>query len=47
MLAHVVFGAVCAGVLAMARSEEPAQELERFRTVFLDLMAGLVQPPAP
>jgi AcrR family transcriptional regulator len=47
MMAHVVFGAVCAGVLAMARSEEPAQELERFRTVFLDLMAGLVQPPAP
>ncbi len=47
MLAHVIFGAVCAGVLAMARSEAPARELERFRTVFLDLMAGLVKPPAP
>ncbi len=47
MLAHVLFGAVCAGVLAMARSEEPARELERFRTVFLDLMGGLVKTPGP
>jgi hypothetical protein len=47
MLAHVLFGAVCAGVLAMARSDEPARELERFRSVFLDLMGGLVRPPGP
>jgi AcrR family transcriptional regulator len=47
MLAHVLFGAVCAGVLAMARSHEPARELERFRSVFLDLMGGLVRPPGP
>jgi AcrR family transcriptional regulator len=44
MLSHVLFGAVCAGVLSMARSAEPARELERFRSVFLELMAGLVRP---
>jgi AcrR family transcriptional regulator len=44
MLAHVLFGAVTAGVLAMARSAEPAVERERFRTVMLALMAGLVRP---
>jgi AcrR family transcriptional regulator len=43
MLAHVIFGAVCAGVLGMARSEEPAAERERFRTVMLEMMAGLVR----
>jgi AcrR family transcriptional regulator len=46
MLAHIIFGAVCAGVLGMARSEQPDVERERFRTVFLELMAGLVLPPA-
>ena len=44
MLAHVLFGAVTAGVLGMARSAEPAIERERFRTVMLALMAGLVRP---
>jgi AcrR family transcriptional regulator len=43
MLAHVLFGAVTAGVLGMARSEEPDVERERFRTVMLAVMAGLVQ----
>jgi AcrR family transcriptional regulator len=44
MLAHVIFGAVCAGVLGMARSKEPARERERFRTVMLEMMAGLIRP---
>jgi AcrR family transcriptional regulator len=44
MLAHVLFGAVTAGVLAMVRSAEPIVERERFRTVMLVLMAGLVRP---
>lgn len=43
MLAHVMFGAVCAGVLAMARSESPAEERERFREVILQMMtAGVI-----
>src|SRR5580693_5959870 len=41
MLAHVLFGAVTAGVLAMARSTAPAVERERFRAVMLALLAGL------
>jgi AcrR family transcriptional regulator len=45
MLAHVIFGAVCAGVLGMARSADPDTERDRFRTVFLELMAGLVREP--
>ena len=44
MLAHVLFGAVTAGVLAMARSTAPVVERERFRTVMLALMAGLLRP---
>ena len=40
MLAHVLFGAVAAGVLAMARSDDPARERDRFRTVMLQVMAG-------
>jgi hypothetical protein len=44
MLAHVLFGAVTAGVLGMARSSVPAVERLRFRTVMLALMAGLVRP---
>ncbi len=55
MLAHVLFGAVSAGVLGMIRSAEPATAHERFRTVMLALMAGLMRgdvsvpeaPPAP
>jgi AcrR family transcriptional regulator len=47
MLAHVLFGAVTAGVLGMARSGEPAIERERFRTVMLALMAGLVRLNEP
>jgi AcrR family transcriptional regulator len=43
MLAHVLFGAVTAGVLGMARAEDPAAERERFRSVMLDMIAGLVQ----
>jgi AcrR family transcriptional regulator len=43
MLAHVLFGAVAAGVLAMARAEDPAAERERFRTVMLEMIAGMVQ----
>jgi hypothetical protein len=43
MLAHVLFGAVCAGVLGMGRSEEPDLEKERFRTVFLELISALVR----
>jgi AcrR family transcriptional regulator len=43
MLAHVLFGAVTAGVLGMARSEKPFVERDRFRAVMLALMAGIVQ----
>jgi len=42
MLAHVLFGAVSAGVLAMVRSHDPAIERQRFRTVMLAVMAGLM-----
>jgi AcrR family transcriptional regulator len=46
MLAHVIFGAVCAGVLRMARSASPAQERDRFRAVVLQLMTGgVIQTP--
>jgi AcrR family transcriptional regulator len=43
MLAHVLFGAVVAGVLGMARSEEPLVERVRFRTVMLEMMAGMLR----
>jgi len=43
MLAHVLFGAVSAGVLGMVRSHEPTIERQRFRTVMLAVMAGLVR----
>jgi AcrR family transcriptional regulator len=46
MLAHVLFGAVTAGVLAMARTEDPEGERERFRTVMLQLVHGLVRVEA-
>jgi AcrR family transcriptional regulator len=42
MLAHVLFGAITAGVLAMARSENPDRERMRFRTVMLDIIHGMV-----
>jgi AcrR family transcriptional regulator len=47
MLSQVLFGAVVAGVLAMVRSEEPEVERERFRTVMIDVMLGMVNfgPP--
>jgi hypothetical protein len=41
MLANVLFGAVAAGALALARSESPSIERERFRTVMLTMMAGM------
>jgi len=44
MLAHVLFGAVTAGVLGMARAPDPTIERQRFRTVMLAVMAGLVRP---
>ncbi len=44
MLAGVLFGAVTAGVLAMARSEHPLIERERFRSVMLDMVAGMMRP---
>ena len=44
MLAHVLFGAVTAGVLGMGRAAEPTVERQRFRTVMLAVMAGLVRP---
>lgn len=48
MLAHVLYGAVAAGVLGMARSEQPTVVRERFRTVMLELVSGLVHlPPGP
>ncbi|HWD56282.1 MAG TPA: TetR/AcrR family transcriptional regulator [Acidimicrobiales bacterium] len=43
MLAHVLFGAVTAGVLAMARAADPEGERDRFRTVMLKVMAGMVR----
>jgi AcrR family transcriptional regulator len=43
MLAHVLFGAVTAGVLAMARSESPDVERERFRSTMLQMMAGMLK----
>ena len=43
MLAHVLFGAVSAGVLGMVRSHEPTIERQRFRTVMLAVMAGLMR----
>jgi AcrR family transcriptional regulator len=46
MLAHVLFGAVTAGVLAMARSADPQAERDRFRTVMLQVMAGMVRMEA-
>jgi len=42
MLAHVLFGAVAAGVLAMARSDDPARERARFRAVMLQVIHGMV-----
>jgi AcrR family transcriptional regulator len=42
MMAHVLFGAVTAGVLAMARSEEPTRERDRFRATMLDIIKGVV-----
>jgi AcrR family transcriptional regulator len=47
MLSHVLFGAVVAGVLAMARSEEPEVERERFRSVMIDMMLGMVNLGPP
>ncbi|HVB91105.1 MAG TPA: TetR/AcrR family transcriptional regulator [Acidimicrobiales bacterium] len=47
MLADVLFGAVTAGILGMARAEDPARERERFRAVMLEVMAGLVRPAPP
>jgi hypothetical protein len=46
MLAHVLFGAVTAGVLAMARSADPEGERDRFRSVMLQVMAGMVRMDA-
>jgi AcrR family transcriptional regulator len=46
MLAHVLFGAVTAGVLAMARSDHPDRERQRFRTVMLELIHGMVAKEA-
>jgi AcrR family transcriptional regulator len=46
MLAHVLFGAVTAGVLAMARSADPEGERDRFRLVMLQVMAGMVRMDA-
>jgi AcrR family transcriptional regulator len=45
MLAHVLFGAVTAAVLGMARSAQPSVERQRFRSVILALMAGIVRDP--
>jgi AcrR family transcriptional regulator len=47
MLAHVLFGAVVAGVLGMARSDNPEAERDRFRTVMLEMMAGMVRLEPP
>jgi AcrR family transcriptional regulator len=46
MLAHVLFGAVTAGVLAMARAADPEAERDRFRTVMLQVVAGMVRMEA-
>ena len=46
MLAHVLFGAVTAGVLAMARAADPEAERERFRTVMLQVVHGMVRMDA-
>jgi AcrR family transcriptional regulator len=46
MMAHVLFGAVAAGVLAMVRSEEPARERARFRATMLDVIKGVVNMEA-
>jgi len=43
MLSHVLFGAVSAGVLGMMRSPDPGVERERFRTVMLALVGGLMR----
>ena len=43
MLAHVLFGAVTAGVLAMARAADPEGERDRFRNVMLQLIHGMVR----
>lgn len=43
MLANVMYGCVAAGVLMMARSDDPARELGRFRTVILQVMAGILR----
>jgi AcrR family transcriptional regulator len=43
MLAHVLFGAVTAGVLAMARAADPERERDRFRTVMLQVIHGMVR----
>ncbi len=43
MLANVIYGAVAAGVLMMARSDDPARELGRFRTVILQVMGGILR----
>jgi AcrR family transcriptional regulator len=42
MLAHVLFGAVTAGVLAMARAADLEGERQRFRTVMLQVIHGMV-----
>jgi AcrR family transcriptional regulator len=42
MLAHVLFGAVTAGVLAMARAADLEGERRRFRTVMLQVIHGMV-----
>ena len=42
MLAHVLFGAVTAGVLAMARAADQEGERQRFRTVMLQVIHGMV-----
>jgi AcrR family transcriptional regulator len=47
MLSQVLFGAVVAGVLGMARSEEPLVERDRFRTTMLDLVGGMVRGADP
>ena len=43
MLAHVLFGAVTAGVLAMARAADPEGERDRFRNVMLQVIHGMVR----
>ena len=42
MLAHVLFGAVTAGVLSMARAADLEGERRRFRTVMLQVIHGMV-----